>query len=385
MSEAARDHARETGPALEAHYRFLLWLVPAVERFPRSQKFLLGDRIQTTALDVLEALVEATYTKRRLAERHSSARSGWLRRAVVFGAVLMAVACAPGAVASEFVNPTGVALIIGNGDYEHRDVPDVDYAHRDADAFRHYVVDVLGYDPENVLDLRDATRRELVDALGSRHDPQSLLWSYLDPNEGSDVVVFYSGHGVPGVNDGRGYLLPVDSDPKAAEYDGYPIDLLYANLGKLREAKSVRVYLDTCFSGGSHGGGLIGNASPVYVAAALPDGVGEKVMALAAASGKQVASWDEEARHGLFTHHLLDALYGGGDGDGDGQVTAMEVKGYLDRHMTRAARRQHRRVQRGESAGGAGDRGGERGNGRRVSGASRVGCIGSGFGRGGRG
>ncbi len=57
--------ARETGPALEAHYRFLLWLVPAVDGFPRRQKFLLGDRIQTTALDVLESLVEATYTRQR--------------------------------------------------------------------------------------------------------------------------------------------------------------------------------------------------------------------------------------------------------------------------------------------------------------------------------
>ena len=43
-------------------YRFLLWLVPAVEKFPRSQKFLLGDRLRNTALDVLEPLVEATYT-----------------------------------------------------------------------------------------------------------------------------------------------------------------------------------------------------------------------------------------------------------------------------------------------------------------------------------
>jgi hypothetical protein len=34
------DNARRTGPA--------------VEKFPRTQKFLLGDRIQTTALDVLE-------------------------------------------------------------------------------------------------------------------------------------------------------------------------------------------------------------------------------------------------------------------------------------------------------------------------------------------
>lgn len=59
------SHARETGAALEAHYRFVLWLVPAVERFPRNRKFLLGDRIQTTALDVLERLIEATYIKRR--------------------------------------------------------------------------------------------------------------------------------------------------------------------------------------------------------------------------------------------------------------------------------------------------------------------------------
>ena len=46
-------------------HRFLLWLIPTVEKFPRSQKFLLGDRIQGIALDVLERLVEATYTRSR--------------------------------------------------------------------------------------------------------------------------------------------------------------------------------------------------------------------------------------------------------------------------------------------------------------------------------
>ncbi|MEM9355831.1 MAG: diversity-generating retroelement protein Avd [Pseudomonadota bacterium] len=61
------DNARRTGPALEAHRQFLLWLIPTVEKFPRSQKFLLGDRIQSTALDVLEALIEATYSRDRKA------------------------------------------------------------------------------------------------------------------------------------------------------------------------------------------------------------------------------------------------------------------------------------------------------------------------------
>ncbi len=60
------DNARRTGPALEAHYQFLLWLIPTVERFPKSQKFLLGDRIQTIAVEVLEALVAATYSRDRL-------------------------------------------------------------------------------------------------------------------------------------------------------------------------------------------------------------------------------------------------------------------------------------------------------------------------------
>ena len=64
-TRAAGDFARDTGPALENHYRFIVWLVPALERLPRSQKFLLGDRIQSTALDVLESLIEATYTRRR--------------------------------------------------------------------------------------------------------------------------------------------------------------------------------------------------------------------------------------------------------------------------------------------------------------------------------
>jgi hypothetical protein len=58
-------NARRVGPALESHYRFVLWLMPAVAKFPRSSKFVLGDRIQGAALDVQEALIAATYTRER--------------------------------------------------------------------------------------------------------------------------------------------------------------------------------------------------------------------------------------------------------------------------------------------------------------------------------
>ena len=60
------DNSKRTGAAVEAHYQFLMWLVPAIEKFPRSHKFTTGDRIQILALDVLEALIAATYTRERL-------------------------------------------------------------------------------------------------------------------------------------------------------------------------------------------------------------------------------------------------------------------------------------------------------------------------------
>ena len=56
---------RQLGPALERHYQYVLWLIPTLEKMPRSQKFLLGDRLQTQALQVLDDLVTATYTKNR--------------------------------------------------------------------------------------------------------------------------------------------------------------------------------------------------------------------------------------------------------------------------------------------------------------------------------
>ena len=264
----------------------------------------------------------------------------------LLGAALLAAAgWGAEAQAAQVANPYGVAVIVGNRSYTHERVPKVAYAHRDADAFRRFVLEVLGFDPENIIDLRDATQAEMETTFGNERHHEGTVWSYLHPRHGSDVVVFYSGHGVPGLKDQRGYLLPVNADPDTAEINGYPIDVLYANLGKLEEANSVRVFLDACFSGDSDRGMLVRSASPVYVQAALPEASANKLTVLAAASGNEVASWDEEAEHGLFTHHLLDALYGAGDADGDGQVTASEAKTYLDDTMTLAARRRFKRRQ----------------------------------------
>ena len=152
-------------------------------------------------------------------------------------------------------NPDSVAVIIGNKNYQSG-IHGVDFAHRDAEAFKRFVVDVLGYDPENIIDLRDATQAQIEGTFGNERSYKGKLWRYLDPQGGSDVVVFYSGHGVPSLRDERGYLLPVDANPDTPEINGFSVDLLYENLAKL-ETRSVTVFLDACFSGESQKGMLI--------------------------------------------------------------------------------------------------------------------------------
>jgi len=193
------------------------------------------------------------------------------------------------------------------------------------------------------IDLRDTTQAQMQAAFGNERGFKGKLWSYLGPKDGSDILIFYSGHGVAGQRDKRGYLLPVDTDPDQAEINGYPADLLYKNLGKLK-ARSKTVLLDACFSGDSHKGMLIRSASPVYIKAKAIS-VGEGITVLTATSEEQLASWDEDAQHGLFTEYFLRGVYGKANADVNGTMTVAEVKGYLDVKMTRAARRTYRREQ----------------------------------------
>jgi hypothetical protein len=50
-------------PVVTKAYDFALWLLPRVQDFPRSSRFILGDRLIATMLDILEGLVEASHRR----------------------------------------------------------------------------------------------------------------------------------------------------------------------------------------------------------------------------------------------------------------------------------------------------------------------------------
>ncbi|MBE9580904.1 MAG: hypothetical protein IMF18_04720 [Proteobacteria bacterium] len=51
--------------AITKLYDLLLWMVPKLEKFPRSQKFLLADRIENLMLDILDLLIDAAYSRNK--------------------------------------------------------------------------------------------------------------------------------------------------------------------------------------------------------------------------------------------------------------------------------------------------------------------------------
>lgn len=48
-------------------YDLLKYIIPQLAKFPRDQKFILADRIENHLLDFLEEMIEAYYSKEKLA------------------------------------------------------------------------------------------------------------------------------------------------------------------------------------------------------------------------------------------------------------------------------------------------------------------------------
>ena len=237
---------------------------------------------------------------------------------------------------TDAINRDAVALVIGNRDYEHSDVPNVDYAVRDAQTIRKYLTQTLGYPSANIIYLENAGLSHLRTAA-------IQLANQVEANV-SDVFVYYSGHGAPSVETERGYLLPVDCNPNFVETGGYSLDEFYQVLGDL-PARHTYVVIDACFSGISAAGPLLKNASPVYIKVENSALMNGKVTLFTSATGDQISSWYPDKNHSLFTYYFLRALHGDADLNRDKQLTVAEIQDYIDSNVPRMARRLHNREQ----------------------------------------
>jgi len=244
--------------------------------------------------------------------------------------------------------PDDIAVIIGNANYKKqgKDIPNVTPAYADAEGIKRYFKDALGVKEGNIIHLKDATGSQLVSVFGNSQNYKGKLFNWVKPGQ-SKVYVYYAGHGAPAGDEGSAYMIPSDSSVDSIELTGYPLATLYKNLGKIG-AKSVTVILEACFSGTGQGGTLISNASPVYLKAKTPK-IPANLTVISAGAANQMASWEENKSHSLFTKYFLKGMSGKADvepyGNGDGKVNYTELGKYLDGTMSYFARRYYGRDQ----------------------------------------
>ena len=50
----------------EKTYELVLWLYPTVNKFPKSQRFVLGQQIENTILKILQGIIEANQERNKI-------------------------------------------------------------------------------------------------------------------------------------------------------------------------------------------------------------------------------------------------------------------------------------------------------------------------------
>ena len=75
MAERTSQNTAEPAIVVQRSYDLALWLVRKVEKFPRSFRFSLGDRVVARSLDLLESLVQSAYAGDKRAALEQAVRN----------------------------------------------------------------------------------------------------------------------------------------------------------------------------------------------------------------------------------------------------------------------------------------------------------------------
>jgi hypothetical protein len=224
------------------------------------------------------------------------------------------------------------AVVIGVGEYQSDDIPDLEFAPSDARAVRDFLQsDAAGpFDEVLYLENERATGAALREA----------LFVFLQEADFDDlVVIYYAGHGAP--DPGRPdnlYLLPTDADLSSLAATGFPMWDVKTALRRQIAAERVIVIADACHSAGTADGETVGGAESNEIAGGLQTlfTPSRRLMMTAAATNEfslEDARW---GGHGVFTHFLLDGLRGSGDADGNGIVTFLELFEHVSGNVRQA-------------------------------------------------
>ena len=202
-------------------------------------------------------------------------------------------------VSTSGVNSKTFVLILSNENYSESNVSRVYFANKDGETFKQYCIKTLSIPEDNIHMKIDATRNQMRSEIKWLQNVSEAF------GKNANIIVYYSGHGMPDETSRKAYLLPSDgiaNDPESA----YSLSSLYRQLGSM-DVNSVVVFLDACFSGSQRNGEMLTASKGVAIKPKeeILDG---RVIVMSASQGDETAYTYNEKGHGLFTYFLLKKL-----------------------------------------------------------------------------
>jgi hypothetical protein len=225
--------------------------------------------------------------------------------------ILIASALLGGGSAAADTQAPVFVLALANAESFERGLPVLRFAHEDLARFTKAMTR-MGLLPETrVTTLEDASLASVRAAFAD------VAAAVRKAPGNSKLVFYYTGH-----SDATGLHLADGLLRK---------DELHALLGSVPATTRI-AFLDGCYSGALAAKGIKPATDFVVPRAEFDEPSGS--VFFAATSGTEVAFEVEEMRGSLFTHHLVDGLYGAADGNHDGLVTIDELYQYVYKQMS---------------------------------------------------
>jgi tetratricopeptide (TPR) repeat protein len=233
----------------------------------------------------------------------------------------------PIAKTSTTANGTTFALIVGISNYEDERIPDLKYAHRDAEAFASYLKsDAGGNLPDDKLTLY------LNENATGANIHKALYTIVKDCKEGDNIIFYFSGHGdVETIyEDEPGHLLVHDTPANIYQINSLRIDDLkriVSTMSNQKKAK-VKVFLDACRSGKLAGSEVKGSQA---TAAALTNQFANEVKIMSCQPNEFSLEGEEwGGGRGIFSYYMIEGLIGLADTDNNETVSLKELERYLE-------------------------------------------------------
>lgn len=236
-----------------------------------------------------------------------------------------------------------VAIVLGAEENGYGIAP-APYAARDAQVMSKYFKTTLGIQDVRVFTNKEITRSRLSDIFDKNGELQHSV------KEGeTDVFVFYSGHGMPDVEENGSadlYIFPYDGRIDMLKERGYSLNKLYSNLAALN-ARSVTVILDACFSGSSRQSNAfatvpISNEKGIIIrtrdVSVRPWEKLPNFRVLTSSNGDQTSLGFDQSQSGLFTYYLATGMQGDADANDDGSITLQELFEFVSDNVSKTAR-----------------------------------------------